>query len=166
MTRVFTDGGEHVPVTVLRLDGCQVVAHKTAERDGYVALQLGAGKAKPKKEPKAAVPALTVPVSILRSPRSTSPTPPSSPIARSPTYKQEEWRTSHATLAARIDAPTALFFGQYDPVIPAHRDGQVAAHCMPFAQYTVLPCGHAPFAELPDVFLARVQRFLAANGLS
>lgn len=53
MTRVFTDGGEHVPVTVLRLDGCQVVAHKTAERDGYVALQLGAGKAKPKNVSKA-----------------------------------------------------------------------------------------------------------------
>ena len=53
MTRVFTDGGEHVPVTVLRLDGCQVVAHRTAERDGYVALQLGAGKAKPKNVSKA-----------------------------------------------------------------------------------------------------------------
>jgi hypothetical protein len=45
--------------------------------------------------------------SILRSPRSTSPTPPSSPVARSPTYKQEEWRTSHATLAARIDVERA-----------------------------------------------------------
>jgi large subunit ribosomal protein L3 len=53
MTRVFTDGGEHVPVTVLKLDGCQVVAHRTAERDGYVALQLGAGKAKPKNVSKA-----------------------------------------------------------------------------------------------------------------
>jgi large subunit ribosomal protein L3 len=53
MTRVFTEGGEHVPVTVLRLDGCQVVAHRTAERDGYVALQLGAGKAKPKNVSKA-----------------------------------------------------------------------------------------------------------------
>ncbi|MCA0401279.1 MAG: 50S ribosomal protein L3 [Proteobacteria bacterium] len=53
MTRVFNEGGEHVPVTVLRLDGCQVVAHRTAERDGYVALQLGAGKAKPKNVSKA-----------------------------------------------------------------------------------------------------------------
>lgn len=53
MTRVFTDGGEHVPVTVLRLDGCQVVAHRTKERDGYVALQLGAGKAKAKNVSKA-----------------------------------------------------------------------------------------------------------------
>ena len=32
MTRVFTDAGEHVPVTVLKLDGCQVVAHRTKER--------------------------------------------------------------------------------------------------------------------------------------
>lgn len=53
MTRVFTEGGEHVPVTVLKLDGCQVVAHRTKDRDGYVALQLGAGKAKPKNVSKA-----------------------------------------------------------------------------------------------------------------
>ena len=46
MTRVFTDAGEHVPVTVLKLDGCQVVAHRTEEKNGYVALQLGSGLAK------------------------------------------------------------------------------------------------------------------------
>ena len=69
-------------------------------------------------------------------------------------------------LAARIFAPASLFFGRHDPVIPAHRDGEVATRCMPFAQHTVLPCGHAPFAELPDVFLASVQRFLAVHGLS
>lgn len=44
MTRVFTDAGEHVPVTVLRLAQCQVVAHRTMEKDKYVALQLGAGE--------------------------------------------------------------------------------------------------------------------------
>ena len=44
MTRVFTDAGEHVPVTVLRLAQCQVVAHRTMETDKYVALQLGAGE--------------------------------------------------------------------------------------------------------------------------
>ncbi|MCG8443284.1 MAG: 50S ribosomal protein L3 [Caulobacterales bacterium] len=49
MTRVFAEDGAHVPVTVLHLDGCQVVAHRTAERDGYVALQLGAGAAKAKR---------------------------------------------------------------------------------------------------------------------
>ncbi len=43
MTRVFTESGEHVPVTVLRLAQCQVIAHRTKEANGYVALQLGAG---------------------------------------------------------------------------------------------------------------------------
>jgi len=52
MTRVFTEDGRHVPVTVLQVDGCQVVAHKTADRDGYTALQLGLGKAKVKNVTK------------------------------------------------------------------------------------------------------------------
>jgi len=43
MMRVFTEAGEHVPVTVLRLNNCQVVAHRTKDKNGYVALQLGAG---------------------------------------------------------------------------------------------------------------------------
>jgi large subunit ribosomal protein L3 len=43
MTRVFTGAGEHVPVTVLRLAQCQVVAHRTKDKNGYVALQLGSG---------------------------------------------------------------------------------------------------------------------------
>jgi large subunit ribosomal protein L3 len=43
MTRVFTEAGEHVPVTVLRLANCQVVAHRSKDKDGYVALQLGSG---------------------------------------------------------------------------------------------------------------------------
>ncbi|MGH6988673.1 MAG: 50S ribosomal protein L3 [Stellaceae bacterium] len=47
MTRVFTDDGTHVPVTVLEVD-VQVVAVRTAERDGYTAVQLGTGKAKVK----------------------------------------------------------------------------------------------------------------------
>jgi large subunit ribosomal protein L3 len=53
MTRVFTAGGEHVPVTVLRLENCQVVAHRTPEKDGYVAIQLGAGLAKVKNVARA-----------------------------------------------------------------------------------------------------------------
>jgi large subunit ribosomal protein L3 len=53
MTRLFQSDGRHVPVTVLSLENCQVVAHKTAERDGYTALQLGAGKAKTKNVSKA-----------------------------------------------------------------------------------------------------------------
>jgi len=43
MTRVFTEAGEHVPVTVLRLEHCQVVSHRAKDKNGYVALQLGAG---------------------------------------------------------------------------------------------------------------------------
>ncbi len=53
MTRVYTEAGEHVPVTVLRVDNCQVVAQRTAEKDGYTAVQLGAGTRKPKDTPKA-----------------------------------------------------------------------------------------------------------------
>jgi large subunit ribosomal protein L3 len=48
MTRFFAPDGSHVPVTVLALDGCQVVGQRTAERDGYVAVQLGAGAKKAK----------------------------------------------------------------------------------------------------------------------
>jgi large subunit ribosomal protein L3 len=46
MTRVFTDAGEHVPVTVLRLGNCQVVGHRTKDKNGYVAVQLGSGTRK------------------------------------------------------------------------------------------------------------------------
>ena len=52
MTRVFTDEGAHVPVTVLKVDGCQVVAQRTKEKDGYVALQLGVGTRKVKRTTK------------------------------------------------------------------------------------------------------------------
>ena len=48
MTRFFDEAGVHVPVTVLSLEGCQVVAQRTQEKDGYVALQLGAGAKKVK----------------------------------------------------------------------------------------------------------------------
>ncbi|WP_186416814.1 50S ribosomal protein L3 [Bosea sp. CS1GBMeth4] len=53
MTRIFTDAGEHIPVTVLKLDNCQVVAHRTKEKNGYVAVQLGTGRAKVKNVSKA-----------------------------------------------------------------------------------------------------------------
>jgi large subunit ribosomal protein L3 len=49
MTRIFTDAGEHVPVTVLRLANCQVVGHRTKDKNGYVALQLGAGIRRPSR---------------------------------------------------------------------------------------------------------------------
>lgn len=53
MTRVFTDTGDHVPVTVLKVDGCQVLAHRTKDKNGYTALQLGIGHAKVKNVSKA-----------------------------------------------------------------------------------------------------------------
>ncbi|MBC6980621.1 50S ribosomal protein L3 [Caulobacter sp. 17J80-11] len=52
MTRFFDDEGAHVPVTVLALDGCQVVGQRTQDKDGYVALQLGAGAKKAKNTPQ------------------------------------------------------------------------------------------------------------------
>lgn len=52
MTRVFTDGGEHVPVTVLQVDGCQVVDIRTSDKNGYFAVQVGAGTAKTKNVSK------------------------------------------------------------------------------------------------------------------
>jgi large subunit ribosomal protein L3 len=52
MTRIFTEEGNHVPVTVLKVDNCQVVAVRTEETDGYVALQVGVGAAKIKNVSK------------------------------------------------------------------------------------------------------------------
>jgi len=49
MTRLFQEDGKQVPVTVLQLDKLQVVAQRTAEKDGYTAVQLGAGTAKAKR---------------------------------------------------------------------------------------------------------------------
>jgi pimeloyl-ACP methyl ester carboxylesterase len=64
-------------------------------------------------------------------------------------------------IAANIRAPTLLLFGEKDPAIPAKKDGKVAAGCIPHAQFATLPCGHASFAEVPDLFLQKVQPFLA-----
>jgi large subunit ribosomal protein L3 len=53
MTRLFNDDGTTTPVTVLHLDAVRVVAQRTAEKDGYTALQIGIGKAKAKNVSKA-----------------------------------------------------------------------------------------------------------------
>ncbi len=53
MSRLFTEEGEHVPVTVLKVETCEVVAVRTVERDGYTAVQLGVGNAKVKNVTKA-----------------------------------------------------------------------------------------------------------------
>lgn len=51
MTRLFMEDGRQIPVTVLQLDGLQVVAQRTTDKDGYTAIQLGAGSAKAKRVP-------------------------------------------------------------------------------------------------------------------
>ncbi len=53
MTRLFMEDGKQIPVTVLHLDGLQVVAQRTEDKDGYTAVQLGAGAAKAKRTSKA-----------------------------------------------------------------------------------------------------------------
>ena len=53
MTRLFQEDGRQVPVTVLQLDGLQVVGQRTADKHGYSAVQLGAGAAKAKRTSKA-----------------------------------------------------------------------------------------------------------------
>ncbi len=53
MSRVFTDEGASIPVSVLKLENCQVVAHKTEEKHGYTALQIGVGNAKVKRMTRA-----------------------------------------------------------------------------------------------------------------
>ena len=52
MSRIFTESGEHVPVTVMKVENCEVVAQKTQAKDGYTAVQLGVGKAKVKNVTK------------------------------------------------------------------------------------------------------------------
>lgn len=66
------------------------------------------------------------------------------------------------TAAGALSVPTMLLFGTRDPAIPAARDGAIAARTVPGATFVALPCGHAPFAEAPERFLAEVEAFLAA----
>ncbi len=53
MTRIFTEDGRQVPVTVLKIDNCQVVGVRSEEKNGYTAVQLGAGDAKVNRTSKA-----------------------------------------------------------------------------------------------------------------
>ena len=52
MSRVFTDSGEHIPVTVLRLEDTEVVSTRSMDKDGYIAVQLGFGSRKVKHTTK------------------------------------------------------------------------------------------------------------------
>jgi pimeloyl-ACP methyl ester carboxylesterase len=67
------------------------------------------------------------------------------------------------SIAPSIKVPTLLLFGERDPVIPASKDGRVASQCIPSAKFVALPCGHASFAEVPELFLREVQPFLVAS---
>jgi pimeloyl-ACP methyl ester carboxylesterase len=63
------------------------------------------------------------------------------------------------SVARGIDAHTMVISGRRDPLIPV-QEGRLAAGTIPRANFIVLPCGHAPFAEMPETFLAVVQPFL------
>jgi len=53
MTRIFTEDGRQIPVTVLKIDNCQVTGIREQDKHGYTAVQLGAGTAKVKRTSKA-----------------------------------------------------------------------------------------------------------------
>src|SRR3989338_141462 len=53
MSRLLTEKGEHIPITLLKVDNCQVIATKTAEKNGYTAVELGVGQAKIKRTSRA-----------------------------------------------------------------------------------------------------------------
>ncbi len=61
--------------------------------------------------------------------------------------------------AAALRLPVLVVSGRHDPVIPAHKDGRNAARVIPGAWQVVLDSGHAPFAEVPEQFLAAVGPF-------
>ena len=65
-----------------------------------------------------------------------------------------------SSLAGQVRAPCLLIFGRYDPVIRAKQDGDLALQVLPHARLEVLPCGHAAFAEVPELFMEAVQTFL------
>jgi pimeloyl-ACP methyl ester carboxylesterase len=62
--------------------------------------------------------------------------------------------------AKRMQTPTLVLSGRYDPLVLVE-DGETAAACIPGAHHVVLPCGHAPFAEMPELFLQVVNPFLS-----
>ena len=72
MTRVYNDAGEHVPVTVLRMENCQVVAQRTEDKNGYTAVQLGAGQSKVKNTTEGVARPLCCRQASSRRPRSSN----------------------------------------------------------------------------------------------
>ena len=82
MTRLFMEDGRQVPVTVLQLDKLQVVAQRTADRDGYSAVQLGAGTAKARRTTAPSTCSSTTPASSAETTCSTRRTTRSSSRSR------------------------------------------------------------------------------------
>ena len=95
MTRVYNDAGEHVPVTVLRMENCQVVSHRTTEKNGYVAVQLGAGQAKVKNTTSRRRSS-----SSFAFPKTTSST--SAPRSRQAISPPASWSTAPAPRSVRV----------------------------------------------------------------
>ncbi|ARU57837.1 alpha/beta hydrolase fold protein [Oleiphilus messinensis] len=69
-------------------------------------------------------------------------------------------------LAANLTLPVLLAFGKLDPLIPASKDGRVARALMPDAVYSEFESGHAPFAELPQTFLATLLAFFKDSNIT
>jgi pimeloyl-ACP methyl ester carboxylesterase len=63
--------------------------------------------------------------------------------------------------ASRVTAPVLLTWGRHDPILPWHVDGRRARRAFPGTTIATFRCGHQPFAEMPDEFLAEVHSFLA-----
>jgi ribosomal protein L3 len=76
MTRVYNDAGEHIPVTVLRMDNVQVVSQRTEDKNGYTAVQLGAGQSKVKTRRRRFAVILPLPMSNRKQSSSSSGFPP------------------------------------------------------------------------------------------
>ena len=92
MTRVYLEDGRHLPVTVLAVEDCQVVAQRTAEQDGYTALQLGAVPAKAKEQMAKRRRPPQAPVVAGSGPEQTAAAlPPSGPKADTEAKQQEDF---------------------------------------------------------------------------
>ncbi|NDG83709.1 MAG: hypothetical protein EBX52_01560 [Proteobacteria bacterium] len=62
--------------------------------------------------------------------------------------------------ARSITAPVLLVFGAKDPAISEKKDGAEARRSIPHAEFEIMSCGHAPFAELPESFVSVLDHFL------
>ncbi|WP_187972039.1 50S ribosomal protein L3 [Aquibium microcysteis] len=118
MTRIYNDAGEHVPVTVLRMESCQVVAQRTQEKNGYTAVQLGVGLAKVKNTSKS-----------MRGHFATASVEPKSKVAEfrvSPEYMLEvgsEITVDHFVAGQKVDVTGTTIGKGFQGVIKRHNFG-------------------------------------------